>query len=53
MADGTHDEAKKDRVKWEQLPRVGVQDDGDGGAYELRNCARCSSTLAIAVEVGS
>ena len=50
VADGTHEEIKSDPVKWAEQPRVGVQEDGDGGAYELRNCARCRSTLAMRME---
>lgn len=50
IADGTHEAAKSDRVKWEQLPSIGLQGDGDGGAYELRNCDRCRTTLALPVQ---
>lgn len=31
---------------WAMLHFVGLQDDGDGGELELRDC-RCASTLAI------
>lgn len=48
-ADGTHEAVKADPARWAQLPRVGLQEDGAGGAYELRNCDRCRSTLAIEV----
>lgn len=50
IADGTHDAAKSDPSRWSALPCVGVQEDGDGGAYELRNCDRCRSTLAMRVQ---
>ena len=33
-------------AEWERLELVGFQDDGEGGALELRNC-RCRSTMAI------
>lgn len=47
IASGAHEAAKADLVKWEQLPRVGVQEDGEGSAWELRNCPACCSTLAL------
>lgn len=31
--------------QWAELPFVGLQDDGDGGELELRNCP-CGSTRA-------
>ena len=34
--------------EWEQLPRVGLMPDGDGGVIEMRN-HDCGSTLAVAV----
>lgn len=34
---------------WSLLPLVGYQDDGAGGRLELRNCERCSSTMAVEV----
>lgn len=35
---------------WERLPYVGIQEGTDNiPSLELRNCARCSSTLAIVV----
>ena len=49
MAVSRHEEFKSDRVKWSQLPSRGLQDDGDGGAYELKNCPHCASTMAVAV----
>jgi hypothetical protein len=33
-------------AEWLSLAAIGMQDDGEGGAYELRNC-RCGSTLAM------
>lgn len=42
-----HCGASFDVPAWNALALVGVQDDGDGGELELRNC-RCSSTLAVA-----
>lgn len=32
---------------WNALPYVGLQDDGEGGFLELRNCDRCWSTIAV------
>jgi hypothetical protein len=49
VAEGTHEEIKADPVKWAEQPKIGVQEDGEGGAYELRNCGRCRSTLALEV----
>jgi len=40
---GQHYDAKS----WRGLRLVGVQEDGDGGNLELRNCASCGSTIAI------
>jgi hypothetical protein len=49
VAEGTHEAAKSDAAQWAQLVRLGVQDDGDGHAIELRNCDRCKTTLAVEV----
>jgi hypothetical protein len=35
--------------EWQELRLVGRQPDGAGGTIELRDCAACSSTLAIEV----
>ncbi|MDB4946208.1 MAG: hypothetical protein JWP97_5742 [Labilithrix sp.] len=35
-----------DRDEWQGLRLVGLQEDGEGGELELRNC-QCGSTLAI------
>jgi hypothetical protein len=32
-------------AEWRELHFVGMQDDGDGGVFELRNC-ECGSTFA-------
>ena len=34
-------------TEWDDRPLVGVQDDGEGGQLEMRNC-RCGSTMARA-----
>jgi len=47
VAEGAHEAAKADPVRWQELPHIGEQSDGCGGIYELRNCDRCRSTLAI------
>lgn len=36
-------------VEWSCLRLVGLQDDGDGGWLEMRNCV-CNSTIAIQVQ---
>jgi hypothetical protein len=33
---------------WRRLLYVGVQDDGNGGMLELRNCA-CLSTISVRI----
>ena len=40
--------ASHDEEEWRALNRVGLQDDGDGGWLELRDCA-CGSTLSRAL----
>jgi hypothetical protein len=39
--------ATYDAAAWRALRFVGIQDAGDGELLELRDCATCSSTLAI------
>lgn len=46
---GTHAALKRDPARWAELPRIGVQEDGEGGALEIRNCIHCQSSLAIEV----
>lgn len=41
-----HEAIKADPVRWATLEPVGFQDDGEGGALEMKNC-RCGSTLAV------
>ncbi len=36
-------------IEWRRLEYVGVQDDGDGLALELRNCT-CGSTMSVELE---
>lgn len=45
-----HEAMKRDDLAWARLEYVGLQDDGDGGWLELRNCP-CGGTLGRAVEV--
>lgn len=51
IAAGAHDAVKSDPVRWAELPRIGVQEDGEGGGLELRNCLSCNSTLAVEVRL--
>lgn len=34
-------------LAWDDLPSRGLQDDGDGGQLELKNCPHCRSTRAV------
>jgi hypothetical protein len=34
-------------TEWRKLHQVGTQNDGAGGRFDLRNCSRCGSTLAV------
>lgn len=45
-----HNALKADPSRWrEETAALGHQTDGEGGVMELRNCYRCSSTLARSV----
>jgi hypothetical protein len=50
-----HDALKRDPKAWEDLEYVGIQrvpEIGNEAAYhlELRNCAKCGSTLAVQLD---
>lgn len=36
-------------LAWDELPSLGLQDDGEGGQLELKNCPDCRSTRAVAL----
>jgi hypothetical protein len=45
----SHEATTRDPARWAELPKVGVQELGDGGPdLELRNCG-CGSTLSVEV----
>lgn len=46
-----HDSLKADACAWSELEYRGVQEYDDESALELRNCARCGSTLAKIVSL--
>jgi len=46
-----HEQIKSDPDLWARQEFVGIQDGCGGPSLCLRNCVRCASTLAVAVEV--
>lgn len=42
-----HDSLKADLTRWNQLEFIGNQEYDETHFLELRNCARCGSTIAV------